>query len=162
MASSLTDDLRCSVCLDFYVDPQMLNCGHNFCLTCVKSCIPSWRDKGKCPECRVPFKQHDYTSNRALGNLAEKVRQLVADEESQSGTPLQHICKEHNEPMKLFCKRDLAPACVYCRNQPQHRRHVFLSINRSVDYAEVRFESSQFFLEWKMGCMPRQWCRKRG
>ena len=34
--SSFVDDLKCSVCLDFFNQPRTLACQHSFCTTCLE------------------------------------------------------------------------------------------------------------------------------
>ncbi|OCT64463.1 E3 ubiquitin/ISG15 ligase TRIM25 [Xenopus laevis] len=73
-AADLRDELNCSVCLDIYTDPVMLPCGHNFCLSCIKSVLASQGNTGvyTCPECRVKFKGRPAVCrNRKLSNIAE-------------------------------------------------------------------------------------------
>lgn len=61
MASSASsgDDVRkeltCAICLDFFKDPVILKCGHNFCRFCI--CM-HWDENGgdygyQCPQCRT-------------------------------------------------------------------------------------------------------------
>ncbi|OCT61765.1 E3 ubiquitin/ISG15 ligase TRIM25 [Xenopus laevis] len=72
-AADLRDELNCSVCLDIYTDPVMLQCGHNFCLSCIKSVVASQGNAGAytCPECRVKFKGRPAVyRNRKLSNIA--------------------------------------------------------------------------------------------
>uniref|UniRef100_A0A4W3GTG5 RING-type domain-containing protein n=1 Tax=Callorhinchus milii TaxID=7868 RepID=A0A4W3GTG5_CALMI len=47
----LNEELNCPICLDFYNDPVSLECGHNFCRSCITR---SWETQGEniCPECR--------------------------------------------------------------------------------------------------------------
>jgi hypothetical protein len=52
MASRLSDEIQCSVCLDIQVYPRTLDpCGHSFCAACVK-------DLKSCPQCRESIKSH--------------------------------------------------------------------------------------------------------
>ncbi|XP_078271771.1 uncharacterized protein LOC144602516 [Rhinoraja longicauda] len=48
---SLTEDAICPICLDFFTDPATLECGHNFCRSCITQ---SWDKEGRnsCPVCR--------------------------------------------------------------------------------------------------------------
>lgn len=82
--------------------------------------------------------------NRALANLAERARQLLVNQEPPKGFSLEEICKDHNEPLVLFCKQDLVPACVGCLKQPLHRRHNFLTTKIAAEYAKVRFDQVCF------------------
>uniref|UniRef100_A0A4W3GKB2 RING-type domain-containing protein n=1 Tax=Callorhinchus milii TaxID=7868 RepID=A0A4W3GKB2_CALMI len=43
--------LICAICLDFFTDPVILGCGHNFCRSCITR---SWekQENRSCPECR--------------------------------------------------------------------------------------------------------------
>ncbi|XP_032997479.1 nuclear factor 7, brain-like isoform X2 [Lacerta agilis] len=135
MASSLAEDLLCPICLSIFQEPHLLGCGHNFCLPCIKSCVPAGQDAGSCPECRRPFGLQELVSNRALGNVAQKVRLMKLD-----GEPLpaaaRDFCEEHEEPLKLFCLQDRVLICVICRDLPCHRGHKFLPIKNAVKYAQ--------------------------
>ena len=34
--NTLLEELKCSICLDFFDDPRTLNCQHSFCSNCLK------------------------------------------------------------------------------------------------------------------------------
>ncbi|KFO80681.1 E3 ubiquitin-protein ligase TRIM17, partial [Cuculus canorus] len=36
-AKELEEEVICSICLDFFCSPVMLDCGHNFCQDCISS-----------------------------------------------------------------------------------------------------------------------------
>jgi len=58
----MSDILECPVCLDTYVDPQLIGqCGHTFCRACVEALRPR-----RCPQCRSLFKASDVRPNFAL------------------------------------------------------------------------------------------------
>lgn len=42
------DNFKCTICLDLILEPVTLNCGHNFC----KSCLESAPELDSCPNCR--------------------------------------------------------------------------------------------------------------
>lgn len=51
----LKKELTCAICLDFFKDPVILKCGHNFCRFCI--CM-HWDENGgdygyQCPQCRT-------------------------------------------------------------------------------------------------------------
>uniref|UniRef100_A0A3Q0R8B9 Si:ch211-1n9.6 n=1 Tax=Amphilophus citrinellus TaxID=61819 RepID=A0A3Q0R8B9_AMPCI len=53
---TVEETLKCPVCQDFLIDPVTLQCGHDFCLTCIQAV---WEtdvsDAGPffCPECQI-------------------------------------------------------------------------------------------------------------
>ena len=59
-ASGAGEDLRkelsCSICLDFFKEPVILKCGHNYCRCCI---LTHWEETGdvysgyQCPQCRA-------------------------------------------------------------------------------------------------------------
>uniref|UniRef100_A0A670ISM2 Uncharacterized protein n=1 Tax=Podarcis muralis TaxID=64176 RepID=A0A670ISM2_PODMU len=134
---NLVDDLVCSVCLSLFRDPHVLDCGHNFCLDCLKRCARDAWGRGICPECRCPFRLREVRRHRVLDNLAEKARKLQLDEEPQARASSAGSCEEHEEPLKLFCRQDRVPICVICRDQPAHRGHEFLPTKDAVKCAQV-------------------------
>ncbi|XP_073462934.1 E3 ubiquitin/ISG15 ligase TRIM25-like [Aquarana catesbeiana] len=76
MASAdLKDELSCSICLNIYMDPVMLRCGHNFCRECISNVLDTQEVSGlyTCPECREEFLERPVLYNaRVLRNIAEK------------------------------------------------------------------------------------------
>ncbi|KAE8578771.1 hypothetical protein XENTR_v10023765 [Xenopus tropicalis] len=76
MASAkLTQELCCSICLDFYRKPVILRCGHNFCQDCITGVFNTQEEESAfytCPECRKRFKARPLpVRNLALSNIAE-------------------------------------------------------------------------------------------
>ncbi|XP_075684276.1 E3 ubiquitin/ISG15 ligase TRIM25-like [Rhinoderma darwinii] len=73
-AMTLKYELTCSICLDIYTCPVMLNCGHNFCKDCIQRLIEQQPEHGNesCPGCRTTFSPEDlHRVNFNLGNIAE-------------------------------------------------------------------------------------------
>ncbi|XP_053144551.1 nuclear factor 7, brain-like [Hemicordylus capensis] len=151
--SSLADDLTCPICLAIFQEPQILSCGHNFCLSCLRSCLPKGESQATCPECRRPFELAGLTCNRALASLAKKVRRFQFDARGEglqpAGAPLVTVglCAEHEEPLRLFCSQDMVPICVICRDLPQHQGHEFLPTRNAVEDAQALLEPYLGILE---------------
>ncbi|XP_075066823.1 E3 ubiquitin/ISG15 ligase TRIM25-like [Mixophyes fleayi] len=61
MASAdLRQELNCSICLNLYIDPVTLRCGHNFCWVCIDRVLETQEGSGvyTCPECRAECQEH--------------------------------------------------------------------------------------------------------
>ncbi|XP_068108830.1 E3 ubiquitin-protein ligase TRIM11-like [Hyperolius riggenbachi] len=85
MASAdLSEELKCSLCLDIYTDPVMLRCGHNFCRVCIGRVLDSQEGSAgySCPECREKYKERPgLHRNIALRNIAERFLTTQPDQE---------------------------------------------------------------------------------
>ncbi|XP_060707184.1 zinc-binding protein A33-like [Hemiscyllium ocellatum] len=135
---SWTEETVCPICLDFFTEPVILECGHNFCRSCITQ---SWEKKemNSCPECREVFPERNLRVNRALANLAEKARKLKLDPTEKESKP---HCEVHQEDLKLFCEIDNKLICLICRDSREHREHRFLPINEAVEIYKDQLKSS--------------------
>lgn len=63
-AKQLENKAVCSICLEVYVDPRILRCGHTFCCACLEKLSTP-----VCPLCGKQFKVDDLTKNFALADV---------------------------------------------------------------------------------------------
>ncbi|XP_038671003.1 zinc-binding protein A33-like [Scyliorhinus canicula] len=132
-----TEDTICPICLDFFKDPVILDCGHNFCRPCIILC---WEKKlNSCPECKAAFQERNLKVNRALANLAEKARQLKLSPKAEES---KLHCEEHQDELKLFCETDKKLICYTCRDSREHKSHNFLPIKEAVEICKNQLISS--------------------
>ncbi|XP_078073391.1 zinc-binding protein A33-like [Mustelus asterias] len=134
----LTVEAICPICLEFFNDPVSLDCGHNFCRSCITQC---WGKKkiNSCPECREEFQERNLRVNRALVNLAEKARQLKLNGKEKES---KLHCEEHQEELKLFCETDKKLICVICRDSREHREHRFIPVKEAAEIYQDGVKSS--------------------
>ncbi|XP_059813986.1 zinc-binding protein A33-like [Hypanus sabinus] len=136
--ASLSEEVTCPICLDFFTDPVSLECGHNFCRSCITQC---WEreQRNSCPECREEFADRTLRVNRALANLAEKARNLNLNPKVKEN---KCHCEEHEEELKLFCETDKTLICLICRDAQEHREHRFKPIKEAVKIYKDQIKSS--------------------
>nr|XP_033781021.1 E3 ubiquitin-protein ligase TRIM39-like [Geotrypetes seraphini] len=131
LTESLREEVSCSICLDYFTDPVSLDCGHNFCRSCITQ---SWQGKDTnfpCPQCSETSQHRNLRANRQLVNVTEMVKKL-----SQC-TKEENLCQEHEERLKLFCEKDQKAICVICRESRDHRSHTVIPIKEAVqEYKE--------------------------
>ncbi|XP_043923862.1 zinc-binding protein A33-like [Protopterus annectens] len=156
-AKMTEDHFLCPVCLDFFKEPVMLECGHNFC----KSCIDKTWDSQEiilCPECREEFPTKKYTINRLLRNLVETPERAQQCEkagkphqEQKTGCVLQsHECLEHKELLKVFCQEDGRPICVVCTMSSKHAGHKFQPLQEAVSMFQEKLKTAEAALKLRM------------
>ncbi|XP_077346517.1 E3 ubiquitin-protein ligase TRIM11-like [Lithobates pipiens] len=108
MASSdLRAELDCSICLNIYTDPVMLECGHNFCRVCIDRAFDTQEGSGDyfCPQCRAEFRERPSPHrNITLRNITQRFLSAPQDSE-KSGI----FC--------TYCIHSYVPAvksCLHC------------------------------------------------
>ncbi|XP_055486277.1 zinc-binding protein A33-like isoform X4 [Leucoraja erinacea] len=137
-AGSWTEEVVCPICKDFFTDPVALDCGHNFCRSCITQ---SWDREGRnsCPECREESANRTLRVNRALVRLSEKARTLSMNLKAKK-SKLQ--CEKHQEELKLFCKTDKKLICLICATGQQHRSHSLMLIEEAIEFYKEQVKSS--------------------
>uniref|UniRef100_A0A4W3GZC4 RING-type E3 ubiquitin transferase n=1 Tax=Callorhinchus milii TaxID=7868 RepID=A0A4W3GZC4_CALMI len=132
-AESLTEELNCAICLEFFTDPVSLDCGHNLSRSCVAW---SWekQEKNSCPVCRQVTVERNLQVNGALAKMVEKARE-------SSLNPIQMAVKrrfeKHGEDLKLFCEDDKKLICYTCRDAKEHKGHSFQPIDEAAEIYKV-------------------------
>ncbi|XP_060706543.1 nuclear factor 7, brain-like isoform X4 [Hemiscyllium ocellatum] len=135
-----TEETVCPICLDFFTDPVILDCGHNFCRFCITQ-IWERQKINSCPECRQEFPDRSLRGNRALANLAKKARKLNLNPQEKES---KHHCEVHQEELKLFCETDKKLICYTCVVSREHKSHNFISIKEAVEiYKDDNCEKSR-------------------
>ncbi|XP_042310698.1 zinc finger protein RFP-like [Sceloporus undulatus] len=136
---SLCEETACPLCLDFFTDPVITDCGHNFCQACLTQCWGASQEEGSCPQCRETIQQSNFRPNRQLANVAELVKKLQEEKEREGAREEKRgACKIHQEPLKLFCREDETPICVVCNTAKEHQGHTV-------------FPLEEAFLQYKVG-----------
>ncbi|XP_037354656.1 E3 ubiquitin-protein ligase TRIM17 isoform X1 [Talpa occidentalis] len=142
LARKLQEEATCAICLDYFTDPVMTACGHNFCRECIRL---TWekargkkgrrkrRDSFPCPECRELSPQRNLRPNRLLTKVAEMARQHPCPQRGD-------LCQTHQEPLKLYCEDDRSPICVVCRESREHRPHRVLPVEEAAQEHKARLE----------------------
>ena len=160
------DQLNCSVCLDIFTDPKLLQCLHVFCQTCLVRLV--FRDEQgqlvlSCPNCRqitpVPVNgvaglQPAFHINHLL-DIAEDLRREKeappsaekADSSSASLPPPQEevsFCSEHGEEkLKLYCETCGELICLHCTLKTEkHHNHDYVLLKEGFEQYKKEISSS--------------------
>ncbi|XP_020756410.1 E3 ubiquitin-protein ligase TRIM69 isoform X1 [Odocoileus virginianus] len=145
----ITMELHCPLCNDWFRDPLMLSCGHNFCQSCIQNFWKQQANETFCPECKMLCQYSNCTFNLVLEKLVEKIKKLPL----LKGHPR---CPEHGENLKLFSKPDGRLICFQCKDAR-------LSVGQSKEFLQIS-DAVRFFTvgePWVLNSLE-QFLRKAG
>ncbi|XP_043942058.1 zinc-binding protein A33-like isoform X2 [Protopterus annectens] len=128
-AGDFMEEFICSVCLELLNVPVTLECGHNFCKSCIDR-VWEIEKQPSCPECREEFTARKYAMNRLLANVIKRV-QIQCEKEGPNPCQKDHLCMEHKKRPELFCEEDEVLVCSLC--VPEHRGHNFLTVQKALE-----------------------------
>uniref|UniRef100_A0A8C0JC87 RING-type domain-containing protein n=1 Tax=Chelonoidis abingdonii TaxID=106734 RepID=A0A8C0JC87_CHEAB len=92
---SLQEETTCPICLEYFTEPVILECGHNFCQACIAQCWEGSDTVASCPQCRETVQQRNLRPNRQLANVIEIAKQLSL--QAAKGAGGHRVCGEHQE-----------------------------------------------------------------
>ncbi|KAM4537320.1 E3 ubiquitin-protein ligase TRIM21-like [Odontesthes bonariensis] len=111
--SSKSEDIPCDVC-------------HGNKLTAVKSCLvcqASYCEMHLAPHLRDPvMTKHRLTDPATFATS--------------------HLCRNHNKPLEMFCKREQTPVCVKCMER-DHKHHEVVPIEKESKRIMTQMKTSQ-------------------
>ncbi|XP_053235561.1 zinc finger protein RFP-like isoform X2 [Podarcis raffonei] len=130
---NLCDEATCSICLEYFKDPVIIvECGHNFCRSCLIQCWGESEAEASCPQCRKRVQRRSLVSNRQLANMVEIAKNLGLQEGKEEGGK-GGVCEKHQEPLKLFCKVHEAPICLVCDKSKEHENHKVIPLEEAFE-----------------------------
>uniref|UniRef100_H3B0C8 Uncharacterized protein n=1 Tax=Latimeria chalumnae TaxID=7897 RepID=H3B0C8_LATCH len=161
-------DLCCSICLDFYKDPVILDCSHSFCRACISQVWEKRERDLSCPQCRQVFPERSMKPNLALANTVESLKEIdlraKTSKQSQKWQKLEEkeefYCEEHEEKLKLFCKEDEKMVCLICGMSQSHKSHTLLPIKAAFQIYKEKLEVSVNVLQSQLNKAYK--CGKEG
>ncbi|CDQ84676.1 unnamed protein product [Oncorhynchus mykiss] len=145
MASLMSEEqFLCCICLDIFTNPVSIPCGHNFCLTCIKSYWDT-REHFECPLCKESFRRRpELRINHVFKDITEHFQRSLKNHlgPHQREPALQRhrltdpatfatrgLCRKHERPLELFCRMDQTPVCVRCIDT-DHKGHNTIPMER--------------------------------
>ena len=159
----IQDQLNCSVCLDTYTDPKLLQCYHVFCQKCLVKLVhdrppfltcPICREKTPVPVSGVAGLQPAFQINHLL-EVVEKHKKAAADpsasanveRDSTSLTPHDKIkvfCLEHSgKEAELYCETCGELICLGCVLKcGKHHSHNYQELDKAFDRYKVEITAS--------------------
>ncbi|XP_044839263.1 E3 ubiquitin-protein ligase TRIM39-like isoform X1 [Mauremys mutica] len=137
---SLQEEATCPICLEYFKDPVIIDCGHNFCQACIAQCWEGSNTDVSCPQCRETVQQGNLRPNRQLANVVEMVKRLSL--QAPKGAGEERVCGEHQETLKLFCEEDQTSVCVVCHLSRAHRDHRVVPIKEAAQEYKVKLQGA--------------------
>ncbi|XP_078496918.1 E3 ubiquitin-protein ligase TRIM39-like [Lissotriton helveticus] len=135
---NLQEEATCSICLEYFKDPVMIiDCGHNFCRSCITQ---SWEGRDgnfPCPQCREISSGENLRPNRQLGNVAGMLKHLHLPPVKP---PEENLCEKHEEKRRLFCAEDQRMMCLGCWESKEHKTHSASPIEEAAEEHKVKLQ----------------------
>uniref|UniRef100_A0A8C0H891 Zinc finger protein RFP-like n=1 Tax=Chelonoidis abingdonii TaxID=106734 RepID=A0A8C0H891_CHEAB len=110
---SLREEATCPICLEYFKDPVIIECGHNFCRACIAQCWEGSDTAASCPQCRETVQQRNLRPNRQLANVT----------------------------LKLFCEEDQTSICLVCHLSRAHRAHRVVPLEEAAQEYKERIQA---------------------
>ncbi|XP_054581105.1 tripartite motif-containing protein 64-like [Eptesicus fuscus] len=139
----LQKELTCSICMNYFLDPVTLDCGHSFCRSCLWLFWEGSPSPMCCPNCKQVSEKPNFKTNIQLRNMASLGRQARADSINSSE---EQICVAHDAGNLVFCDAERNLLCWNCSDSLEHMFHN----HRPTQWAAVEYREE---LRKRMGIL---------
>ncbi|XP_037687434.1 putative tripartite motif-containing protein 75 [Choloepus didactylus] len=131
----------CPICLDYLRDPVTIECGHNFCRSCIQRSWEETQDRLPCPVCRHQCREWHFRSNAQLGKMSEIAKLLHITRSKRKRQEESRLCERHSQVLTLFCEEDLEVLCPLCAQHPAHQGHHVRPTEEAASHHRKRLSS---------------------
>ncbi|KAB0357069.1 hypothetical protein FD754_001225 [Muntiacus muntjak] len=146
-SGKLQEEVICPICMDILQYPATIDCGHNFCLSCITQSGEAADSTLKCPLCNKIVRRDTITPNWLLVNLVEKIQAMDPSEMQPEKEELR--CLRHGEKCHYFCEVDGKFLCVVCCQSKDHKTHNETLIEEAAQSYQERIQSQIEVLQQK-------------
>ncbi|XP_004606291.2 tripartite motif-containing protein 75-like [Sorex araneus] len=145
----LQSEASCPLCLDYLRDPVTLDCGHNFCVSCIQQRWVDLQDVFPCPVCLHHCPDRNFKRNNQLCHITDIINQLPIRGNKRKQRE-QKLCEKHNEVLDMFCEKDFELLCPQCRAAPDHQDHHLIPAERAAASQRKKLRSYMELLKRKV------------
>ncbi|XP_054431958.1 tripartite motif-containing protein 75-like [Pteronotus mesoamericanus] len=139
--AGLQAEVNCPICLDELRDPVTIECGHNFCRSCIQQSWADLRDRFPCPVCRHRCQERHVRSNTQLGRMIDITKLLQITRSKKEEQEDRRLCEKHNQALTLFCEEDLELLCSLCTQPPDHEGHQVRPVDEAAAHHRQKLSS---------------------
>ncbi|NXP06996.1 TRI11 ligase, partial [Thinocorus orbignyianus] len=136
----LQAEATCPICLEFFSQPVLTDCGHSFCQPCLQALLGTPPRPAACPQCRATVAPGSLRPNRPLAAVAG-LAEALGDEARQPR------CQAHGEALGLFCQSCRRPLCSLCWQGDPHRDHRVRPAEESARQLRETLQTNLVFLQ---------------
>uniref|UniRef100_A0A8D0CGW0 RING-type domain-containing protein n=1 Tax=Salvator merianae TaxID=96440 RepID=A0A8D0CGW0_SALMN len=131
--NNLLLEIICSICLKHFTDPVTLDCGHNFCFSCIRE---FWEFLGvaMCPQCQNMGTQTGCKTNMVLDKVATLLKSL---KDPSDVSACNQICEQHHAPLTLFCIHKKVFLCLQCLESTHSQAASVIAVEKAAEVHKV-------------------------
>ncbi|XP_036065335.1 E3 ubiquitin-protein ligase TRIM7-like [Onychomys torridus] len=112
--ADLQAEAHCPVCKKYFKDPVTIECGHNFCLTCIRELWKDLKDRFPCPVCHFNCPERSFQRNEQLGKMTQGATPLPERKSKKRKLEEECSCETRQKLPAISCQEDQqlpAPSC---------------------------------------------------
>ena len=163
--SKLEDQLNCSICLDTFKNPKLLQCPHIFCQQCLEGLVRR-QPSITCPSCRqvTPIPANGVAGLPAalhIQHFQEVLKQHKEAKEEQAGK--KNFCPKHDKrEVDIYCESCGVLICWKCiKKGGEHYSHDYEEIDDALERFKAEVKASLEPLEMELATLEESFMRRQ-
>nr|XP_033803196.1 pyrin isoform X2 [Geotrypetes seraphini] len=117
--------------------PVTLECGDNFCRSCITQSWEGIATNFSCPQCKKTSQKTSLRANEQMENITQIMKKFCPKKERQKGG---NLCEEHEENFKLLNDEDKKMIDDCSSESQNHRSHTVMPIEEAAQLYKNKFK----------------------